>query len=475
MRLLTRSQIKLMKKFRNTNPSQINLNELISNGDWPIFLYSGVLFDWEIGERTRFLKDVSGTSIDENVKVTADFLLYSFSKLDMFLENARIAMTELFFEDIFSFFEYSFSKMTSRGVTFDGLEFPEEIICSQQEFMISALPTIINFLLNEGVEFYGRPRCSNFVICKTVVSNLLQYVSVYVNVNEVLKGGYSPRSPDFLKDAFDLDYDFMDSILFFMQRFPIEAVTQETYRDLNYTRTFNDDPEFEDLESISRSSGFLKKDSSKDFLRFDFSKSKEFYAELESHNSKKLLESIYGSMDVRFVFEGKIYTLSDLFLVVEKIQGLSRRCVERATSGKYRSRKNLVYIKGKKSLLRDLGLSKCYESLIDLLSVNFLEKKFKDVVSFPFIRHGNACYMLPTVFSKVCLEKLVDKIVSSNEVEVLFHKVGQKGAQFESYLLNAFSKRGFRCAAVKRDERKGVPEIDAIVDFDDKNVLLIEA
>lgn len=415
----------------------------------------------------------------ESQRMVAEYLLFEFSAMDRYEEKARASAKGISAEDVLCFLEYACVRMLVKHISVDGKSYPEDVINSQHEHLLSILPSLIKFLIESGVPFEGERSCKKQGVSKSIIESMSHVFSIEQHVVEVLKGGYVPRHPCFLLNKYDLMVEQEDSIVdeckYFLERQPVIFNKLETYRDLNYGLEFAHENDEEKLFSLMESSGFSKYDSGMDCLYFDFGKGDAFNEEVHFYKVSEVLRQMYGSLNLRVEVEKEGYSLYELVDFSRKIYRLAKSCNEKNKSNLKAKKSGFILTRGRKSLVREFSLNHRTGRLLDIFCVDLEKGKVSDVANLPLFSANGLYYLVPSHVVELCFEKVVDKAVTRPGVTVRFPAREKKGGVFEKKIMDLFSKAGHVCSSVKRNERKKVPEIDAIVDFKGEFLFLIEA
>lgn len=472
--------IKESKSYKKAQYGESLLSKVTSSdSEWKAFLYSGVLLRWSKEERENFLDGVLKGVGKESQRVVAEYLLFEFSIMDRYKEKARASAKGINAEDVLCFLEYACVRMLVKRISVDGKSYPEDIVNSQHEHLLSTLPSLIKFLIESGVPFEGERSCKKQGGSKSIIESMSHVFSIEQHVVEVLKGCYVPRHPCFLLKKYDLTVEQKDNIVdgckYFLERQPVSFNKLETYRDLNYGLECAHENDEEKLFSLMESSGFSKYDSGMDCLYFDFGRGEAFNEEVQFYKVGDMLRQIYGSLSLKIEVDEEDYSLYELVEFSRKVYRLAKSHNERNKSNLKAKKSGFILTRGRKSLVREFSLNHRTGKLLDIFCVDLEEGRVSDVANFPLFSANGLYYLVPSHVVELCFEKVVDKAVTRPGVTVRFPAREKKGGVFEKKIMDLFSKAGHVCSSIKRNERKKVPEIDVVVDFKDDFLFLIEA
>jgi hypothetical protein len=464
-----------VKKYKKLNYVDLSFEILNESDELSSYLYSGSIFQLKDLERQQLLKALRKFHTSQSYELLFDFIEFSFSTADMYWCVALENIHGLCAEDILSQVEFLGARMLAKNISVDGLEYNDDIINSQHDFLLGVKPVILKFIIENEIQFSGNRSCSRKKQSTKIIESLSHYHSVNTHLNEVLKGFYSVKNINFLSTKYSLSekdkYILHNKCRYFMERLPEGFDKLETYRDLNYRLEYEEEKSLEKQMELMNDSGMGNYIKEIDLLHFDFSKGKEYETELQFHKVESFLEQIYSSANTSFSYSNLDFRVSDLIEFSKAIYKLASRLNKHNLKNLGSKKSNFISIKGRRSLLRELGVRKNIEILINLFSAN----SYREIENLPFFLKGDLYYIFPQSIVELCYEKVIDKILSNEKVKLNLPKGIRKGHLFEERLLKMFSDAGIESFSLKGNSNKGIPEIDAIVSIDETNVLVIEA
>lgn len=464
-----------VKKYKKLNYVDFSCEVLNEPDELSAYLYSGSIFQLKDVERLQLLKTLRKFYTSKPYELLFDFIEFSLSTADMYWSVALENITGLCAEDILSQVEYLGARMLAKNISVDGLEYNDDIINSQHDFLLGVKPVMIKFIIENKIPFSGKRSCARKKQSTKIIESLSHYHSVNAHLNEVLKGFYSVKNVKFLSEKYSLgerEKSFLyENCTYFMERFPEGFDRLETYRDLNYRLEYREEKSSKKQMKLMSDSGAGNYIKELDLLHFDFAKEEAYETELQFHKVESFLVQIYSSADTSFSYSDINFSVSDLIEFSKATYKLARRLNKYNLKNLGGKKSNFLSIRGKKALLRELGVNKDLEILINLFSAN----GYREIENLPFFLKGELYYISPQNIVELCYEKVIDKILSSKNVKLNLQKGIKKGHLFEERLLKMFSDAGMESFSLKGNSNKGIPEIDAIVSIDETNALVIEA
>lgn len=464
-----------VKKYKKLTYVDLSFEALKELDELSAYLYSGSIFQLRDIERKQLLKALRKFYTSQPYELLFDFIEFSLSTADVYWCVALENVNGLCAEDILSQIEFLGARMLAKNISVDGLEYNDDIINSQHDFLLGVKPVILKFIIENEIRFTGNRSCSRKKQSTKIIESLSHYHSLNIHLNEVLKGFYSVKNINFLYKKYPLSerdkYFLNNKCTYFMERLPEGFDKLEIYRDLNYRLEYKEEKSLEKQMELMSDSGIGNYIKELDLLHLDFSKGEEYETELQFHKVESFLEQIYSSANTSFKYSDLDFHVSDLIEFSKAIYKLARRLNKHNLKNLGGKKSNFISIKGRKALLRELVVSKNIEILINLFSAN----SHREIESLPFFLKGGLYYIFPQNIVELCYEKVIDKILSNEKVKLNLPKGIRKGHMFEERLLKMFSDAGIESFSLKGNSNKGIPEIDAIVSIDETNVLVIEA
>jgi hypothetical protein len=464
-----------VKKYKKTVYADLSFEVLSKPEELNAYLYSGSIHKLNSSELTYLLKNLRKSYQSATYELLFNFIDFSFETANMYWSNALDNAKGLCAEDILSQAEFLGSRMLAKNISVDGNEYNEDIINSQHDFLLGVMPVLIKFITENKVYFSGKPSNVKKGKSTKLIESLSHYQSTNSHLNEVLKGFYSVKSIDHLCEKYSIKEEakvILDTrCKFFMGKSEENFELLETYRDLNYRLEYQEENNLEIQAGLMRKSKFGKHYTDIDLLHFDFSKGGNYEIELQFHKVSEFIVQIYSSLDTSFRFKNLEFKVSDLIDLSKEIYRLANQLNKRNLSNLSAKKSNFISIKGQKSLIKTLGVNKNLELLIPL----FTASNHRGIENSPLLSSLDLYYISPQHVVALCFEKVIDKILSNNEVTLILPKGIKKGHLFEERILDTFVSSGMETFTLKGNSNKGVPEIDALVSLDDRNVLVIEA
>ncbi len=464
-----------VKKYKNIKHEDLSYKSLYEPNELLTYLYSGAIFRLDQSERKSLLENLKTNYLNNDFKLMFDYIDFSFLKADEYWRTAIDSSRGLYAEDILSQIEFFGSRMLAKNISIDGKEYNDDIINSQHDFLLGLMPTLLRFIQNNKIPFLGKQSCGKKNQSRKLIESISHYHSIFTQLNEVTKGGYLTKPLSFLLDKYNFSNESKEILekhcQFFMQRLPEDLDSQETYRDLNYRLEYKEEEDFHKQSKLMEDSGFAKHHMDIDLLHFDFARSEDYETEIQFHKVGTFLEQVYYSCETSFIYNQQEYKIIDLIEVSKSIYEFAYRLHKRNLNNLTSKKSSFITIKGKNSLFRDLNVGKYRESLVTL----FTASSNKDIENSPILHLDNLYYIFPQHIVEFCFEKSIDKILSNKNIKLQLPKGIKKGHLFEDRILDIFSSSGIKSHAIKGNPNKGMPEIDALVELDEDNVLVIEA
>lgn len=437
------------------------------------FLYSKALFNFPREERNLLLKELEDSTQATDSKICFQYLHFSFGRADWCHDAFMELIKGCSLEGILSYFEFNLNRMINKKIDIDGVSYPEEIIYSKHSFLLSVIPTVIYVAQRENLPISNKKLLKDNDRSKLLLLIISQYHSIRRQITEVMKGSYIPKPITYLDQKYgnDTSKNFREKCKYFLQRVPENLDFIETYRDLNYGLEYIEERNIECSISTLKEAGAIKEGSESGLIHLDMSKTSEFEEVRKIKKITELIENIYGSVDSKVNYKNLQFTIKDMISIVRKVINFSNVVAER----RKKSCKHIcIYKQSFQVLSTQLKLNALEKEILPFLSANLSAENASDVGNLPFFNIGSIYYMFPPIIVELCYEKVIDRVLSNKQFKVLLsHK--EKGFLFEDKINNIFSNANFEVGQIKRNQRKNIPEIDGVVNFDNDNILLIEA
>lgn len=468
--------LKEVKKYKSISFHEI-YNSMKDGNDIFAFLYSQRIFSLTTKERHEIFNKIISISNDVNTKTTIEFLIFSFKKLDYYWDNAKSKIEKVSSEDILTYMEFVLLRMLNKNKSLDNKNYPREIIYSQYDFLLGTIPIVFKFIKENDVLFLKKNSFSKNEKCKEILESLSHYCSIFESIAEVLRGFYIPKPSTFIEEkyGFKLTDEFDSACKFFLQRSNDNFDTIETYRDLNYQheqKNENDHQKLLHLMKKSKSGNYYDEIG---LFHINMAKSDDFEEELYFHKVCELLAIIYGSVNTEFRLNNLTFKLLDLVNLARAIHKIGENLLKTNSNNDKTKKSKSICIVGHRSLLRKLNISKNLHALIDLFLYDFEMSNPINSHYYPIFKIKNLYYIMPSHITNLCYEKTIDKIISNNNSGIEIKSNAKKGNLFEKSIIDLFNENGYTCESINPDQHKGIPEIDALIEFDENTILLVEA
>lgn len=465
--------ITLWEKFKNLIKNEENFQSMVEDirdeNDLYCFYSSRVLLHIAPKKREAILSELLIKFPRPEHQWRVDYLKMAFTKQTLYYNQAIDAIEKVSAEDLIYFLEYKLQFMLKNSVAFDGKKSSPEVIDSQYQHLTSTFNEIIKFISIQNIPFSGHSSISHTKNCEKIIFSLSYFLIIKEQIKEVLNFSYEVI-PSKLIPA-EYFGKLSEKVDFLLTRKTSNWGSLEIYRDLNYAYLNRVEESEQEILAIMKSIGLVRSNRKGDVLQFDFSKEKKFDTEIRFHKVEKLIAEIYESTEREFYFKNKKFTISNLVDIAKKIYTFSEKIDinEQQTSVKRK-----IYRYGEKQLWRILDFNKQLQILFELFTYDFDSDFQSKSTSLPILRKNNIYYISSSHISNQSYEKVIDKILSRNDISVILLEK-EKGLSFESKLQSNIRNAGFQVGKIKRDEKKGVPEIDGIFSLSDKDIIVYEA
>ncbi len=412
----------------------------------------------------------------EDIGETIEYLKYALEQRENYYKLALASISSMSLEDIFYGFGVVIHRMQQKGISTDGKFYHEAIIRSQQDHLISSFAELISLAVKSSLNQTGRVTARNMKRIPALINDVAQFSSISSQILEVLNSSYIPRKPNFLSRIYgvDLRCSRLEDAKFFLQLQPENWRRVEIYRDLNYGYEYNVERDFEKLEKIMRRTSVLRSNEDSSFLHFDFAKSDAFGTDLEFHKVEELLRPLYGEPTVNFSYKGSLFEIGDLITVAQAISANAKKYQRSSGSAAAEVGRNVTGV-GLRSLIRSLNISKRHEPLLDLFTYEISTAEKRDVRFLPLLRRNDIFHLVSSHIFVQSYEKVIDKILSGPDVNVILGRGVQKGHIFEKTLENIFKQAGIKWGAIRRDQHKNIPEVDGVFCVGESDIVIYEA
>jgi hypothetical protein len=482
VRIPSTEELFLQKSFKKAfekGSSAFDLVRTISTAaELQAFYSSRVLIRTDERSRERVLHELEEKANDEENVQKVFYLKYAFSQYDKYYASAKMSAENLSAEDIIYFLEYVLRRLEVRGVSADGKIYPQDILHSQYDHLIYTLAESFSFIRDNSIPFCGSTSLRKRPVCQAFITAFAHCVSIHSQIIDVLHSSYVPREPSTLIFKYDLGKDgarVLSVARFFLERVPANWQRIETYRDLNYGHAYRNEQNATKLEQVLRNSKVLRTNSDGSIARFNFTRVDEYEIELQFHKVAQLLEPIYGDPSTKFEYREDTYEVGDLINVAKAIFTVGVRLEKEASRNLGTGAAKLVKAIGMRSLARALGLEGRQRVLLDLFSFDFSEIKSSDPRYRPLIKRDGICYLICSQIKVQCYEKVIDKILSGSDINVLLGGTKKKGHVFEEQLKDLLTNAGYVWADIKADDAKDIPETDGVFLLSENDVVVYEA
>lgn len=481
MLIPTSEELTRRKSFKAmaTNAAKLEsvISEVIHEQDLHVFYSSRVLLSIDAGIRCALFDRLLDKFPSKEHRLKIAYLKKGFASLEIYDAKAKSALEKACAEDVMQLFEHVLARIRHQRVGPDGYVYNDSILDSQYEHLASVFSDAIGFIRENRIPFSGRKSGHQFPKCHAIGSALSRRRSVWTEIVEVLYGAYVPKEPSYILEHYGGDGASTVSAKpcqYFLANNPEYWRRLEIYRDLNIGYQTHKDPPEEALLELMEASGLVKRSYNSSAAHIDLAKANDMSRELEFHNITLILDPIYGGIETEFRYQNNIYRVGDLIEMARKLSAAGERIETATENGNYK-RLGKFFVLGLKALARQLDIQAPLQPLIELFSYDCNGNDDADPRYLPLVRNGKVYYLIPSLVMLQSYDKLIDKILSRRDVEVLFKQDGKKGLEFELSVEKIICEAGYRWGKTKRDQRKGIPEIDGAFLLDSDIVVLYEA
>lgn len=437
------------------------------------FLYSQKIFKLPHTRRRQLLQELKHWSKPVQYKICFEYLIDAFDQRMQFETKVKTLMKKASVENLITYLEFSLNKIIKDKTDINGVRYSDEIISSKHDFLISILPTLLNVSRENNLPLSTNKLLPNSPNSKLLLLMLAQQHSLNLQILEVLKGSYIPMPINFLNQKYgdEASKPYEKYCKYFLQRVPENLDTLEIYRDLNYSLAYQEQRELSEAQNTMREAGVIKKEISNQLIHFDFTKEQQYNEILEIKKAGEFVKRAYGSLLCVVKYKNFEFTIQDLITLIKKINSFVNTLYR--TRIKQKKQLNLVK-RSIKDLSKQFHLTAIESVLLELLAHDVNSRNVNNSLNLPFLKGGGMFYIFLPGALELNYEKVIDKVLSQKEVIVTMSNE-HKGELFEVQLQNTFKKAGFEIGKINRDQKKNIPEIDCLVDFDENTVLVIEA
>lgn len=425
--------------------------------------------------RDEVLVAVAEVFKGQEVESLVSFVMWAMGSQEKEYRRARVVSKDWGVEFILSCCETFLMKMQCEGVAPDGGKYPDYIIDSQCQHLLSALGSVLYFAVKEKY-----PYKMNVMSCEEVdvfkfVNGLSHYESLRSFVLEVANGNNIPVDISKMSPAIsakNLDY-FVGRGRYLLEWYSRDWRKLEIYRDLNYQFNYHHEDDLDVLASLmaqSKAGRYIEGDGG--FLHVDLSRGEDFEREFKAYKIIQHLAPLYGVGEMKVQYKG----------VGSSVGALVQACIalndhaERVRVGNLerirRNKKARVSRLSLDKLLGVLGFANGQVNLLDLLVSDFSESIVN--MDVPIFKIEGHYVVIPSHVISLCFEKVIDKILSRRDVFVEFPVGMKKGLSFEREISEIIVSSGRSVHRINGKGDKGVPEVDGIFDVDPKNIAVCE-
>lgn len=377
-------------------------------------------------------------------------------KLEELINNSK---NKIYGEDFFAYFEYLNLQVLRRKEAF-GDNYIEGVTESQLEHIYDTFEEMISLISEFKINFLQSVPYRYNESCKEILEIVAHITAVQNYYEEVTDRLSNPIATK--------DFWYLDHVLSYW-------VQMEKYRDLNIQFQFDNDNTEEEIKDIMQNIEALTIYGDNNIWKLDASKEEAFKSILEINQSYKLLYPIYGEKETTFIYKCKEYRIDN---ILELYSAVYNFVLKEFNNTRDNEKKRCFLLYGRKSLLRRLNLKDTkIGNLLDLLTF-YCGKDDKNIIGYkPLLRKGELFYLLPSRIEHMTIHRVIDKILSSNEISVNF-EIGKgnswKGIVFEKNIENFLKENKIQFYSIRRNDKQKIPEIDGIF-LIDKYIFIYEA
>lgn len=436
-----------------------------------LFLHSGKIYALPLEILQQFLAKLTCIEIDNKQVIEQDLkcltlLVERISNYERQLFEVLEGLDKpLTIEDLFNYLEFLNFNSEIYNISIDGKSYCKEILNSQFNHILDSFTGIVDIARHNNVSASLIESKKINLACNQIYSLEGFKNSLRNSINALCMELYKPE------EIHNFSYENINyGTVFFNKHNPDYWSIFEKYRDLNQMYYIDKELDFLESEQLALKSGALRKPYGDDVLIFDANKFKSLNDKIKVTKSFRLLLPVYGSIDTYFIYNNKEYSIENLLNLYSSIYSYATAEKERIYSD-FKLGKNIsmIRIHGEKELMRKIQFDVSYMDLLNLLSFDLDSTIKSDLIHYkPLLKKGKIYYILPTWIEHVTIEKSIDKILSDkSQVEVILDNESDKGYLFENSIESFFRDSSIEFGKVKRDEEKGIPEIDGMFILDE--------
>ncbi|QWI48290.1 hypothetical protein [Bacillus mycoides] len=429
-----------------------------------LFLHSGCALGMSLGDLNLLLEKLNSLNLEIYSLIAKDieFAIYLNERIKGCNNIIKVAYLnsnkKIYIEDLFSYLEYVNFNMRNSGIGIDDKTYESEILNSQYNHLLDSFPGIIEFIKEYGIKArLKEPKRINKE-CKTIFQVIATKYSLR---NFFLSLSTELIKPEKLENYKVKNID-VGKVFFLRHNVPYWS-SLERYRDLNFTYQQDHIIDSQEMFDIMKKTKSIKSYSGGEILHMDLSKENIWKADTDIWSAFKLLVPIYGDEWVKFSVKNYEveYVINDLLTVYKAIYKLALDIEDNMGM----DTGNFIKIYGEKQLIRYLGLEQSHKILLQFLSydLNAKQENTSFLVRYkPLMRRGDIYYIIPAWIQCVAPQKAIDKILSSDEIQLQLNDKTNKGYVFEKSIELFFNKINICFNKLDRDEANGLPEIDGM-------------
>lgn len=467
-----RSAKKIKKHLNRQLPIESLLNKIETLDDAKALLSCGRLINFSTTGLKDIINHIDKIPNSKELVIAANFLNWAFQCLRTEYASASTHLAESDIYRALEELENLLTRMSEFNISIDGKVYPSHVIESQQEHLISTLSSALFIFTKEGVPFRGKTNKTTSL--KQFWNRASHYESLRSLIFEVENLTYSPldiRAPSPAISALGLEH-IIGKAKYYLGWSNPEWRNLEIYRDLNYQYDYHNEDDLETINSILKRSNAGSLNPKTNTLKLDFSKHEEFNNELKKYKIQQLLMPIYGSTDITLNYENVTFSLKTLICICLKIDRHAKNIQLENHERVKRGKKARIQTLTLPNILKITNIKRADSKILNLLACT--PETSNAPLDLPLIKYSNEYIVLPSHITKLCYEKVIDKIISQEGVTIKSPQNIKKGQVFEEEVHKAFNEKNIKTIRTNGDTTKRTPEIDCIFEIDGKDLAICE-
>ncbi|WP_444898363.1 hypothetical protein ACJJIX_16625 [Microbulbifer sp. VAAC004] len=407
------------------------------------------------------------------------FFTYSIRYREKYGATLSENVNRLNYYDLFSYLEWQLQRLAHKNIGYDNRVANEHVSASMFSSLTSTIPWIVMMLDAKELVSGGKKKLSKRnSVGKKIISSAGYYRTISNEISNIFRGEYKVLSGEKFFHKYrvseSLRLQGFEKMKYFLDLYNKEWRPSEIYRDLNFQYYHQREENKDIILELGRRAGFIKSDDLKKEIRFDFDKGYSFQRLMSFQKVRASLSVVYGDIYRKFRFGDSTYCIDDLVVICEALDNVCRR-YSKANKSRVGKGNAEIFCGNKNQLMKALGVSSQKEKLLSLFVFDLVGKVGSLSFDAPIYRAGLNYYFIPRYVMDLMYEKLIDRILSGNDVGLDFDRGVHKGHVFEEYLKEELGEAGYAVNSIKMDQRKGVPEIDGLFRLGSDHLVIYEA